>query len=115
MKIQTDSGTDCYLAPLNRTTATDPTTISAPSNPNSMVGIKTQRNAYANNRSMEVCRRDCLFLNQETVICTLQVPYRPTVKRGLGSTNVGVGEVVGRLRRQNFAIYFRGSTSKTTI
>ena len=72
MKIQTDSGTDCYLAPLNRTTATDPTKISAPSNPNSMVGIKTQRNAYANNRSMEVCRRDCLFLIRKPYFA----PYR---------------------------------------
>lgn len=32
MKIQADSGTDCYVAPLNRTIATDPDKVSAPSN-----------------------------------------------------------------------------------
>lgn len=40
MKIQTYSGTDCYVAPLNRTMATDPSKISAPSNPKNMVSLQ---------------------------------------------------------------------------
>lgn len=36
MKILTDSGTNCYVAPLNRTTATDPSKVSVPSNPETM-------------------------------------------------------------------------------
>jgi hypothetical protein len=36
MKVQTDSGTDCFVSPLNRTLAPDPSTISAPSNSQTM-------------------------------------------------------------------------------
>lgn len=54
MKIKRNSGINCYVAPLNRTTATDPTKVSAPTNEEIMVSFQSQQNACANNHSMEV-------------------------------------------------------------
>jgi len=42
MKIQTDSGTNCYVAPLNRSIATDPSKIRAPSNPGNTVSLQSR-------------------------------------------------------------------------
>jgi len=44
MKIKAESGTNCYVAPLNRTMATDPSKVSAPSNIKAT--LKTQNATY---------------------------------------------------------------------
>ena len=46
MKMHSDTGTDCYVAPLNRTTATDPSKVSAPSNPETMKQNATNTVTY---------------------------------------------------------------------